>query len=424
MENNINFSFLKLSDGKVDEGNSKPSLTEIEKDTENTEEGLKFKINNEFFDKKNIKKTEILEDDYSISSTEKKTNSTEENKEIVAAGNVINNVENEKKITNTLNVNIKTNENSKKVARPELNGKTLEKNINKIITLNTNKKILADYTNNKQLDNNILPNENNNINSPKNILINVKKENKEKIKSIFKNYLNFTKTNSKKNNFKLEKIVINNNLKTENIEKTNVLTAKAEPQILDVQSLPNKNNFKVENTSSIKDMLAQTNNNFFEKSEKILNNMFKETGIENFDRLKNILDIRNSDVNERLANIFENNIKNNRNRFEIQLRPENLGKIKVSLEILGENVDININSDNINTVQSLLESNNNLQKMLQSQGMNLNNFNLNGNNSRNKEKNSKTIDKLEENNDSITEKNTKDVSDNKVNSDNLLNIKA
>ena len=99
-------------------------------------------------------------------------------------------------------------------------------------------------------------------------------------------------------------------------------------------------------------------------------------------------------------------------------------KNHITLEISGQNVDININSDNINTVQSLLESNNNLQKMLQSQGMNLNNFNLNGNNSRNKEKNSKTIDKLEENNDSITEKNTKDVSDNKVNSDNLLNIKA
>ena len=86
-----------------------------------------------------------------------------------------------------------------------------------------------------------------------------------------------------------------------------------------------------------------------------------------------------------------------KNRFEIQLRPENLGKIQISLEIIGENVDININSDNITTIQSLLENNNNLQKMLQSQGLNLNSFNLNSNNNKNKQKENNNSSKADEN---------------------------
>ena len=79
----------------------------------------------------------------------------------------------------------------------------------------------------------------------------------------------------------------------------------------------------------------------------------------------------------------------NNNKFEIQLRPENLGKIHVTIEITGQNVDININSDNVNSIQSLTENNSNLQKMLQNNGMNLNNFNFNGNNNKGSNKDSK-----------------------------------
>ena len=106
-------------------------------------------------------------------------------------------------------------------------------------------------------------------------------------------------------------------------------------------------------------------------------NIFKENSLEkvnNFDRLKNILDIRSNDIQQRLSLIIEKNIRLNNNKFEIQLLPENLGKIQITLEITGQNVDININSDNISTIQSLTENNNSLQKMLQSQGMNLNNW--------------------------------------------------
>ena len=67
------------------------------------------------------------------------------------------------------------------------------------------------------------------------------------------------------------------------------------------------------------------------------------------------------------------------------------------MEIIGENVDITINSDNINTAQSLVENNSNLSKMLQNHGMNLNNFNFNGNNSKNKDKGNNIEKKIEEN---------------------------
>ena len=48
-----------------------------------------------------------------------------------------------------------------------------------------------------------------------------------------------------------------------------------------------------------------------------------------------------------------------------------------------------INSDNVNSIQSLTESNSNLQKMLQNNGMNLNNFNFNGNNNKGSNKDKK-----------------------------------
>ena len=43
-----------------------------------------------------------------------------------------------------------------------------------------------------------------------------------------------------------------------------------------------------------------------------------------------------------MCTIIENNIRLNNNKFEIQLRPENLGKIHITIEITGQNVDINI----------------------------------------------------------------------------------
>ena len=65
------------------------------------------------------------------------------------------------------------------------------------------------------------------------------------------------------------------------------------------------------------------------KSDKGINNI-ENKSIDNFDRLKNILDIKSHDIKQRFSQIIENNIRLNNNKFEIQLRPENLGKIYIS----------------------------------------------------------------------------------------------
>ena len=113
----------------------------------------------------------------------------------------------------------------------------------------------------------------------------------------------------------------------------------------------------------------------------------------------------------------------NNNKFEIQLRPENLGKIQITLEITGQNVDININSDNINTIQSLTENNSNLQKMLQNHGMNLNNFNFNGNNNKGSNKEPKKNEGLKTENVSLNKKENNNDDDSFM-SDKLVYAKA
>ena len=80
--------------------------------------------------------------------------------------------------------------------------------------------------------------------------------------------------------------------------------------------------------------------------------------------LKNILDIKNNNINHRLAEIFERNIKLGHNKFEIQIKPEHLGKIEVMMEINGDKVDITFKVESTNVASLLSENNVNLQKSL------------------------------------------------------------
>ena len=226
---------------------------------------------------------------------------------------------------------------------------------------------------------------------------------KSKIKSLFQNYFNYASKKYTKKNINLKK---SNFESIRNLEK-NILK---EPFINDNTAnikIDDNKNFINENKSQIKfeninkDHNNISDNSFKLNSEKNITNQ-KENTFENFDRLKNILDIQSNDIKQRFSQILENNIKVNKNKFEIQLRPENLGKIHITLEISGQNVDININSDNINAIQTLTENNSNLQKMLQNHGMNLNNFNFNGNNNKEAGKDHNKAVKQENNSDSIS----------------------
>ena len=204
---------------------------------------------------------------------------------------------------------------------------------------------------------------------------------KSKIKSFFQNYFNYTfKKYSKKNiSFKKSHITNFNSNENKNFKEVTTFLSNTGMQIKDNINVikEHSNNITIETNN--REQVHFNESNVKPSNEKNITNM-RETSSDNFDRLKNILDITSNDIKQRFSQILENNIKMNNNRFEIQLRPENLGKIHITLEITGHDVDININSDNISAIQSLTENNSNLQKMLQNHGMNLNNFNFNGNN--------------------------------------------
>ena len=247
---------------------------------------------------------------------------------------------------------------------------------------------------------------------------------KSKIKSFFQNYFNFTLKKYSKKNISLKKSQIDNFInytKKNNLESTALINGKSF-KFKDNSNVTKeqKNNVNIENIT--KETNSFNENNLKQGVEKNINHS-KENTLDNFDRLKNILDIRSNDMKQRFSHILENNIRMNKNKFEIQLRPENLGKIHITLEITGQNVDININSDNINAIQSLNENNSNLQKMLQNHGMNLNNFNFNGNNNKGSNKDPKKNEGLKNEDLSLnTKKNNND--DDSFMSDKLVYAKA
>ncbi len=299
--------------------------------------------------------------------------------------------------------------------------KILNKNIKNI----TNQNAVIDSLDNNELNkplSNFEITKNNKINLDSQIILNNGK--KSKIKSFFQNYFTYTFKKYTRKNIVLKKFQLNNfkNYNEKNFQESSTAISNKNTNLLD------KNNMLKEQKSSINfEINTKELNNFNESylksiSEKNINNT-KENSFDSFDRLKNILDIRSNDIKQRFSQILENNLRMNNNKFEIQLRPENLGKIHVTIEITGQDVDININSDNINSIQSLTENNSNLQKMLQNNGMNLNNFNFNGNNNKGANKDKKNSEGSTNENISVNTKDNNNDDDSFV-SDKLVYAKA
>ena len=410
MESLSNFNFLtamdvkKSSDGKSDE----KSLLDNDKSfVIDKVDNIENKLNNSLIDKEfseefisiekektngskksiNVENPEVLAVDTYLIKSENETNidldyiSSQKQKE---KNNVFNQAKNS--LLNTIP------DNEKEITSPN--------NIEKI----SNKKIISN-----NLENNIL-------NKPQFVLTNTKtikhnseiqsisnKSKKSKIKSFFQNYFNYTFKKYSKKNISMKKYREENltNYDRKNYNKEIPLLSNKNIGLNDKNNgviNDQKTNINFENNS--REHTNISDNNIKSNIEKNDSNT-KETTFDNFDRLKNILDIRSNDFKQRFSQILENNIRMNKNKFEIQLRPENLGKIKITLEITGQNVDININSDNISAIQSLTENNSNLQKMLQNHGMNLNNFNFNGNNNKGSNKDSKKSESLKNENVSV-----------------------
>ena len=221
-------------------------------------------------------------------------------------------------------------------------------------------------------------------------------------------------------NKKVIKIITSNSLNV-NSKEESLFNKKS-------KTVPNKNiNEKV-----VKNILERDNNIFNSKNSTENVNLENSNNEKSFYQnktadslLKNILDIKSNNINHRLSEIFERNIKLGNNKFEIQIRPEHLGKIEVTMEINGDNIDITLKVENTNVASLFSENNVGLQKSLSSQGLNLNNLNLNYNNqnkfsednlSKEKKEEIKKNSKEEENLDLTIEKHYKN--------NNLVYIKA
>ena len=258
-----------------------------------------------------------------------------------------------------------------------------------------------------------------------NIFSSIKNENKKKFSTFFKNYLNFSNQKKFKNKFKMLKVVASNQLslvdkKYNNISENSIIIQPSEKIKKNEKEIIYEKNVALQTKKNDLNFHAKETINKEETSEvKNLNN----ENLNNFDRLKNILDIRSNNVSGRMAEIFERNLKLNNKKFEIQLKPENLGKIEINIELQGDNIEINMRADNNHALQILSEGTNSLQKMLQSQGLNLSNFNLNNNNNKNKESTTKKNNNVSKNVDEIDQENNIK-KDKAFNSRNLVYIKA
>jgi len=396
MENLLKFNFLKGTETKkVDETGINLNKNIVQSNNSNE----KFLINSDIIkDINKIDSNNLLEGAVEGNKIIKKDKPLDiENNDILAAdSNIKINQENLNQGTienlkfGTKNLTKKNNILSK--VNQDLSDKTVN-----LIEKSTSNKIKKNIDNTtiasnplKVIDSRSLP-ANNNINQ---VFSKIKVENKVKIKSFFKNYINFISKKYTKKNIRPEQNNIINkiNLDSSFSKEVSVLN-NIEFKLDDSFDAKNKKVNIVHNDSLNKEQSSLNDTIVKDKFVKTSTN-FNDNKVDNFDRLKNILDIKTNDIQQRFTQILENNIRLNNNKFEIQLRPENLGRIHISLEISGQNVDININSDNINAIQSLTENNNNLQKMLQSHGMNLNNFNFNGNNSRGKGNSSQNTKKI------------------------------
>ena len=428
MESLLNFNFLKNTSIKKNNTNDK-SLSSAENSVAVGQfESIENKFDNILSDQELNENSLSLEKQNSKRSKGKLNN---ESTEFLLANINIKTPENnsdsnlgffssksQKERYSPLNI---TKDNSLNINSHSHEGKILNKNIKKVANKTTIINNIDKNEFNKPLSNNEKIKENE-INLNTQIILDTGK--KSKIKSFFQNYLNFSlKKYSKKN-------IILKNSQLENIKNYDRKYHQESKTIISDKSinLLNKNNtFKkgksnINFDNNIKEISSLNENNIKFNTEKNISNV-KENTFENFDRLKNILDIRSNDIKQRFSQILEHNIRTNNNKFEIQLRPENLGKISVTIEITGHNVDININSDNANAIQSLTENNSNLQKMLLNNGMNLNNFNFNGNNNKGTNKDSKNSEVTKNENVSVNKKDNNDEDDSFM-SDKLVYAKA
>ncbi len=430
MESLLNFNFLKgINVKKNNEINAedKSLLSDVKTSDVYQHDSIENKFNNllsdhelndnslsvekqknkKYIKKLNIEGTELSLADINIKNSE---NNIDSNFDYITTKNKKAKMQ-PQNIMKDGSLNINSHNNEVKIVNNNIKKASNQKDIIESLDNNEFNKSLSNYENTKK----------NKITLDSQIILNTGK--KSKIKSFFQNYFNYTLKKYNKKNIILKKFQLDNfkNYGRKNYQESSIAISNNNNNFHGKSNISKEQKSNINFENNIKEINNFSENNIKFSTEKNVN-ITKENFFDNFDRLKNILDIRSNDIKQRFSQIIENNIRLNNNKFEIQLRPENLGKIHVTIEITGQNVDININSENVNSIQSLTENNSNLQKMLQNNGMNLNNFNFNGNN-KDSNKDSKNSEGPKNENISVNAKDN-DNDDDSFMSDKLVYAKA
>ena len=268
--------------------------------------------------------------------------------------------------------------------------------------------------------------------------------NSERIKSKdFLNYEVINKNKLKTNKFSGEIDFINKNViknKTNNNEQIfSVSKFKNEKLILHQNSssidtenisdeITNEQMLKLNNSS-------QNNNNIFSSHKNVSSIVAKEisnsqTNLKTFSNLDekwlDLIDLNNDDWTNNLLEKIEKKLLDGKNVMEFELRPKNLGKLKVAISMSKESTNIQMKAETLQVAQIINDTEYKLSQMFENSGIKLGFLNTSAGNSQNMNPNNKNFGNQKNKSElSTNEEDNLNVDDTILDLDkNIVNIKA
>ena len=354
-----------------------------------------------------------------INSIEKKINNldtktnVEENKSdknsLLAAKSLISIFLNDKEVTSNLNqvgknnLNLRSFQNTNLLNAEKKEKNFTEQNLNftekhnfiKLTGITNKKKKQMDLASNSGKSNNIIKNsESIDVIKIKNKKDNFNKESERNLDLINKSnqlFLSNATKNSKKKGLKHKNKIMKISVEYLSKEKSDIAiqkiaTSKINKQVLK-QSTENK-------------MSLSNNSENFNRGNLIENTITKNINYNNVHD-KQFLDLLESGWGEKFIKSLKQTIENGKNKIDFTIKPKNLGKLKVEVNVEDGKTNIKINSDNKTVAHILNENQIRLNELLNKENLRPENVflsshqnNSNGNNNNNKNKND-TFDLME-----------------------------
>lgn len=125
-----------------------------------------------------------------------------------------------------------------------------------------------------------------------------------------------------------------------------------------------------------------------EKNTNSKNDIKKTPQLNNGLSEKSVLDLMESSWGEKFVKIIKSNISKGINKIDLNLEPNNLGKLKIEIAVDGEKTDIKINTENKLASNILNENYQKLNDMLERESLKLNTFSSMSNGQNNSDKKS------------------------------------